>query len=74
MQSDTNERLNLQDLAPELLEHVFIFAGIADASGLAACAATCCLFRNIIYQVGHPESHSATKADVRGESGRNDVS
>lgn len=42
---------NLQDLAPEILEHIFIYVGISDASGVAQCAATCRLFREIIYEV-----------------------
>lgn len=44
------ERLNLQDLAPEILEHIFVYAGISDASGVAHFAASCRLFRDIIYK------------------------
>lgn len=49
--SSACERLNLQDLAPEILEHIFVFTGISDASGVAHCAASCKLFREIIYKV-----------------------
>ena len=52
MLSDTNEHLNLQDFAPEILENIFTLVGTADASSVAACAATCRLFQEIIYQVG----------------------
>lgn len=45
------ERFNLQDLAPEILEHIFVYTGISDVSGVAHCAASCRLFRDIIYKV-----------------------
>ncbi|KAJ9109925.1 hypothetical protein QFC19_001906 [Naganishia cerealis] len=48
--SPSKDRLNLLDLAPEILENIFIILGIADTPALAACAATCQLFRQIIYQ------------------------
>jgi hypothetical protein len=51
MQSATSETLNLQDFAPEILENILTFAGIADVAGVAACAATCQLFREIVYEV-----------------------
>lgn len=51
MQSAPSESLNLQDFAPEILENILTFTGIADVAGVAACAATCQLFREIIYEV-----------------------
>lgn len=45
------ERLNFLDLAPEILEDIFIIIGITDTPTLAACAATCQLFREILYKV-----------------------
>lgn len=67
MQSDTNERLNLQDFAPEILEHIFTFVGIADASGVATCAAACRLFRDIIYQVGQRHMSPSCQPNIEAK-------
>lgn len=50
-EDSSSERLNFLDLAPEILEDIFIIIGITDTPTLAACAATCQLFREILYKV-----------------------
>ncbi|KAJ9106161.1 hypothetical protein QFC21_001304 [Naganishia friedmannii] len=49
-QETSAERLSFLDLAPEILEDIFIIIGITDTPTLAACAATCQLFREILYK------------------------